>query len=187
MRIAEQLSALPRHYVRCLLADPPWNYESWSQAGWGRAAQHHYECMTLADIADLRIRDVCDSECWLFLWATTPCLPEALHVMKRWGFAYSGTAFVWAKTSKSGNAWHIGLGHTTRKNAELCLLGRRGKPSRNSRSVRELIVSPVREHSRKPDEQYDRIEEFCDGPRLELFARNHRPGWTSLGNEVGKY
>ena len=82
---------------------------------------------------------------------------------------------------------HVGLGLTTRKNAEFCLLGRRGSCRRNSKSVREIILSPVRQHSRKPDEVYDRIEEYCDGPYLELFARQERPGWTAWGNETTKF
>jgi N6-adenosine-specific RNA methylase IME4 len=81
----------------------------------------------------------------------------------------------------------MGNGFTTRKNAELCLLGRRGKPRRNSKGVRELIVSPRRKHSQKPDEQYARIEHFCSGPYLELFARQRRPGWTAWGDELDKF
>ena len=143
--------------------------------------------MTLGDMASMRLREVAAVDSWLFLWTTTSMLPDALWLMNAWGFSYSGTAFAWAKTTRSGDGWHFGLGYTTRKNVELCLLGRRGKPSRKSSGVRELIVSPVREHSRKPDEQYERIEEFCCGPYLELFARSRRPGWTSWGNEVGKF
>lgn len=178
------MDKLPHHKFRAVLADPPWNFRAWSQQGEGRSAQAHYRCMRLGDIAVLPVRRLCDEDCWLFLWATTPMLPQALWLMDEWGFQYSGTAFAWAKLTKAGAPWHFGLGHTTRKNIELCLLGRRGKPHRNSASVRELIVSPVREHSRKPDEQYERIEEFCDGPYVELFARRRRRGWRSWGNQL---
>lgn len=83
---------------------------------------------------------------------------------------------------------HVGLGYTTRKNAEDCLLFRVGKPRRAARDVEEVIIAPLREHSRKPDEAIERIERFCDGPRLELFARQSlRPGWDMWGNEVGKF
>jgi N6-adenosine-specific RNA methylase IME4 len=82
---------------------------------------------------------------------------------------------------------HFGLGHTTRKSTETCFLGRRGRPKRLSRAVREVIIAPVREHSRKPDEQYSRIEAFCEGPRLELFARQRVPGWVPWGNEIDKF
>lgn len=81
----------------------------------------------------------------------------------------------------------MGGGYGTRKNAEICWLGRRGNPKRRSRDVRELIVAPRREHSRKPDEQYGRIERLCAGPYLELFARQQRPGWIALGDEVNKF
>jgi N6-adenosine-specific RNA methylase IME4 len=79
------------------------------------------------------------------------------------------------------------MGFGTRANAELCWLGRRGKPQRLSKGVHQLIVAPVREHSRKPDAMYERIEEFCAGPYLELFARQRRPGWISLGDEVDRF
>ncbi len=81
----------------------------------------------------------------------------------------------------------MALGHTTRKNTELCWLGRRGNPKRLDKGVRELIVAPVREHSRKPDEIYERIERFCAGPYLELFARQRRNGWFSDGNELDRF
>lgn len=169
---------------RCILADPPWNHQNWSQEGDGRSAVQHYSIMSLGDIMDLPVREISDTECWLFLWCISSMIPQAYDVMDAWGFNNSGMAFTWAKLNKSGEGFFMGLGHTTRKNAELCLLGRRGKPPRNSAKVRELIVSPVREHSRKPNEQYERIEEFCDGPRIEIFARSRRKGWSAWGNQA---
>lgn len=83
--------------------------------------------------------------------------------------------------------FHVGLGLTTRKNAEFVLLGRRGNAKRLAKDVRELILSPRREHSRKPDEMYSRVERYCAGPYLELFARQPRPGWDSWGNETTKF
>jgi N6-adenosine-specific RNA methylase IME4 len=79
------------------------------------------------------------------------------------------------------------MGMTTRKGAEICLLGKRGSPRIHAHDVRELIVAPRREHSRKPDEQYARIERLCDGPYLELFARQRRPDWISIGDEIDKF
>ena len=81
----------------------------------------------------------------------------------------------------------IGLGLTTRHNPEICLLARRGRARRIAKDVRELIIAPAREHSRKPDEAYRRIERYAAGPYLELFARQRRPGWTVWGNETGKF
>ena len=85
----------------------------------------------------------------------------------------------------SPNDFFVGLGYWTRANVEQCLLATRGSPKRLAKDVRRLIVSPRQEHSRKPDEIYDRIERLAEGPYLELFARNTRPGWNSWGNEVG--
>ena len=103
-------------------------------------------------------------DAWLFLWVPRPHLPFGLQLIERWGFRYSGKAFAWAKQNPSGVGWHMGTGFTTRKNTEDCLLGRRGRPPINAHDVRELIVSPRRKHSQKPDEQYERIERLVDGP-----------------------
>jgi N6-adenosine-specific RNA methylase IME4 len=81
----------------------------------------------------------------------------------------------------------MGLGHTTRANVELCWLARRGNPHRLDMGVRELIVAPARQHSRKPDETYQRIEQFCAGPYVELFARQQWPGWICVGHENEKF
>jgi N6-adenosine-specific RNA methylase IME4 len=91
------------------------------------------------------------------------------------------------KQNRSGAGWFMGGGYGTRHNIEVCWLGRRGKPKRKSAAVRELIIAPVREHSRKPDEIYRRVEAFSDGPFLEIFARQQWPGWTCVGDELGKF
>jgi hypothetical protein len=84
----------------------------------------------------------------------------------------------------AGTGFPIGCGYWTQGNTESCLLATRSKPQRLSRAVHRLILSPRREHSRKPDEVYDRIETLCPEPYLELFARCRRPGWDDLGHEV---
>jgi N6-adenosine-specific RNA methylase IME4 len=170
-----------------VLADPAWSFAVRSPKGEGRSASQHYACMTLEAIAALPVAEWAASDSWLFLWATTPMLPQALCVMESWGFTYSGNAFAWVKLNPSGVGFHMGCGFTTRKNLELCLLGKRGRPRINSHSVRELIVAPRREHSRKPDEQYARIERLVAGPYLELFARQQWPGWTAVGDEVDRF
>jgi MT-A70 len=113
------------------------------------------------------------------------------------GARYSGRAFVWIKTKRSrgqqlfihaDDDLHMGQGYTTRKNAEDCLIFKAGRPERLARDVREPILAPAREHSRKPDEAIERIERLCAGPRVELFARESvRPNWDLWGNEVGKF
>lgn len=145
------------------------------------------------------VKDLAHADAHLFLWTTGPCLPQAFDVMESWGFRYSGIAFTWVKLKRShdpsqlrilptmAHDLHTGLGFTTRKNAEFCLLGRRGNARRLAKDVREIILSPVREHSRKPDEVYERVQRYCEGPYLELFSRQSRPGWTTWGNEATKF
>jgi N6-adenosine-specific RNA methylase IME4 len=143
--------------------------------------------MMFETIATLPVSKIAASDAWLFLWVPSPHLPVGLQLIERWGFRYSGKAFAWAKQNPSGVGWHMGTGFTTRKNTEDCLLGRRGKPPIKARDVRELIVAPRREHSQKPDEQYERIERLVAGPYVELFARTQRPGWFSWGDQVDKF
>ena len=192
---------LPTKHFKAILADPPWHFRTYTDGFISnRDPRRHYAVMDLPAIKKLPIQDfVNPTGCHLFLWTTGPCIPQALDVIKAWGFRYSGIAFVWVKLKKSHNKnqlrilptadsdLHVGLGFTTRKNAEFILLGRCGNARRNARDVREIILAPRREHSRKPDETHTRIERYCDGPYLELFGRQERIGWTVRGNEVGKF
>jgi len=186
------MMSLPAGPFNVIVADPPWRFESWSDKGKAKAADNHYETMGLDDIKRLPVADVAASDCLLLMWAVNPMLPQALDVMSAWGFRYKTLGFCWAKASKNSNPswapkWHMGLGYWTRANVEVCLLGTRGKPKRCSQGVRQLIVSPVREHSRKPDEFYERTMRLADGPYLEMFARQERKGWSTWGNETQKY
>jgi N6-adenosine-specific RNA methylase IME4 len=171
-------------YYGVLLADPPWQFATYSHKGKGRSAEAHYDCMTLDSIKALPVSEWAAPDCALFLWVTDPSLPQALEVIEAWGFAYKTVAFTWVKTTKDGTGFPIGCGYWTRANPEQCLLATRGNPQRLSRSVRQLILSPRREHSRKPDEVYQRIEALVPGPYLELFARAQRAGWDACGHEV---
>ena len=102
-----------------------------------------------------------------------------------WGFEYKTVAFTWAKTNKKSPGFFKGLGYWTRANPEMCLLATKGKPKRLSKSVRQLIISKLQQHSKKPDEIRNRIVELCgDIPRIELFARQKTQGWDVWGNEV---
>jgi N6-adenosine-specific RNA methylase IME4 len=175
------------HSYQCILADPPYHFDTYSSKGQGRSPSQHYSTMTVPEIAALPVGDLAASDAWLFLWVSFPHLPYGLQLIEAWGFKYSGSAFCWVKPNQTKPGWFMGLGHTTRKNAEVCLLGRRGSPHRNAKNVRELIVAPRRQHSRKPDEAYDRIERFCSGPYVELWARQNRPGWAAWGDEVGLF
>jgi len=164
-----------------------------------RDAEKHYPVLGVDDIKGLPVREVAAKDAHLLLWATGPCLQQAFEVIEAWGFRYSAVAFTWVKLKRSidiqqsrllafnDRDLHVGLGLTTRKNAEFCLLARRGNAKRLSKSIREIILAPVREHSRKPEEFYQRAVQYAEGPYLEMFARARRPGWDVWGNEVDKF
>ena len=146
---------------------------------------NHYPVMTVEEICELPVQKFAADDCVLFMWATFPQLEEAFEVIKAWGFKYSTVAFVWVKKNKKSDSWFMGMGWWTRNNAEVCLVATRGHPKRISRKVHQLIISPVEEHSKKPDITRDKIIELMgDLPRVELFARQAPPGWDVWGNEV---
>lgn len=188
---------------RLIAADPATDF-----AAGKKGRPWHYPRMTDHEIASLPVSTVAAADAWLMLWVTSPKLYRPRRSKKNlspqeiaeaWGFRYSGRAFVWIKTHRSmarggeplffhRHSLHKGLGFTTRKNAEDVLLFRRGRPPRMSRNVDEIIISPRREHSRKPDEFYRRAIEFAgEVPRLEMFARESRFGFVPWGNEVSKF
>lgn len=194
--MSETFEGLPRNHFRAVLADPAWLFASNSKASPGRNAMRHYDCMSLDEIAAMPVKDLVADDAALFLWITGPFLAIGAHlpIMEAWGFKPSGMGFVWVKLNKKASSlfWvkrdlATGGGFTTRKNAEFCLIGKRGRSVRESAAVHEVIVSPKRQHSRKPEEIRDRIEKYTSGPYLELFARSSRPGWSSWGNESQKF
>lgn len=165
-----------------IYADPPWSYRSGKVKG---AAQNHYPTMSDEQLYQLPVSTLADENSVLFLWCTFPKLPEALQLIKAWGFTFKTVAFVWVKQNRSGNGFFMGLGWWTRSNAEICLLAVKGKPKRKSADVRQLIITPVEQHSRKPELVRECIVELMgDLPRIELFARQTVPGWDVWGNEV---
>ena len=183
-------SPRPKHY-KVIYADPPWTFSTYSRKGKGRSPEAYYDCMTLADIKALPVPEWAADDCVLLLWATDPLLDKAFDVIRAWGFIYKTVGFYWAKLNKSApqlvydqRSFFTGLGFWTRANPEPCLLATRGSPHRRSTNVRKLIVSPRREHSRKPEEVCERIEALCEGPYLEMFARFSRPGWDRWGIEA---
>jgi N6-adenosine-specific RNA methylase IME4 len=178
---------LPNIKAGAIMADPALAFTAYSSKGEGRSPQRHYRCSPFDDLCSLPVGDCAAPNAFLFLWVPLRSVFLVDPLMRAWGFKFSGSAFVWAKQNKKSPGWFMGNGFGTRHNAEVAWLGRRGTPQRKSMGVRELIVAPVREHSRKPDEVYQRIEALCDGPYLELFARQQWPGWTCIGNEVGKF
>lgn len=171
-----------------ILADPPWAFENWSEAGEAKNANQHYDTMTADDIIALPVGDLASRNCALFLWCVDPLLDRGFDALRAWGFRYATVAFTWAKRSSTGNAWHMGTGYYTRGNPETCLLGIMGNMKRFDAGVRQLLTDPIREHSRKPDRVHTDIERlFGDRTRCELFARHRRPGWNAWGNETNKF
>lgn len=188
-----------------IMADPPWKFRGWvanANPESSRSADRHYDTMTLDEILAMPVKSIAARDAHLMLWITMPFLAAGIHVplMRAWGFKPSSSAFVWMKTKRKTARqyqWvtlaelpqflHFGQGHTTRKNVEICLLGRRGNAKRLAKDVAEPIIAPVREHSRKPDEAYERARRYAGGPYLELFSREERDGWTTWGNESGKF
>jgi N6-adenosine-specific RNA methylase IME4 len=141
--------------------------------------------MSIEDIAKLSIKSIAADDCVLFMWVTMPKLNECFEVIKQWGFEYKTCAFTWIKQNKKSDTLFWGMGRWTRANAELCLIATKGKPKRKNANVHSVIMSKIREHSRKPDETRQRIIDLCgDIPRIELFARQHAEGWDCWGNEV---
>jgi N6-adenosine-specific RNA methylase IME4 len=178
---------LPQGQAKVLYSDPPWAFKSYSKKNLSKSPEGQYACMDLAEIKALPVQDLVDkSGCWCVMWATFPMLPQALQTMEAWGFKYvAGGA--WGKQSKTGRKIAFGTGYIYRSAAELWLLGRVGNPKSRSRSIRNLILAPVREHSRKPDQMREMIEAQFDGPYVELFARQQVPGWSSFGNQLEKF
>jgi len=169
---------------KIIYADPAWKYDDEGCQG---TATNHYKTMKNEDICKLPIKDLADEDCILFIWGTYPKLPEVLEVIKSWGFTYKSIAFQWIKQNKSGNGYFYGLGRWTRGNSEPCFLAVKGKPKRISKSVFQLIFSPLTIHSRKPAIVRQKIVELVgDLPRIELFAREKYEGWDVWGNEAPK-
>lgn len=168
-----------------IYADPPWSYKDKALAG-NRGAVCKYPVMSIEDLCNLPIGGgLAHRDCVLFMWVTMPKLNECFDVIKAWGFEYKTVAFTWVKRNKKANSYFWGMGRWTRANAELCLIATKGNPKRISAAVHSVIDTPVREHSRKPDEVRQRIITLMgDLPRIELFAREKMEGWDVWGNEI---
>lgn len=170
------------------LADPPWRFTNRT----GKVApEHHrlgrYATMSLDEIKALNVGDVSAPDAHLYLWVPNALLPEGIDVMRAWGFRYVSNV-VWAKRRKDGGPDGRGVGFYFRNVTELLLFGVKGhlRTLQPGRTQVNMIETRKREHSRKPDEQYDLIESCSPGPYLELFARYPRPGWTAWGNEAAE-
>ena len=187
LRINDDLAPLPTTDggFPTVMADPPWRFTNRT----GKVAPEHrrldrYSTLGLEEIKSLPVADVAAKNAHLYLWVPNALLPEGLAVMEAWGFRYVSNV-VWAKRRKDGGPDGRGVGFYFRNVTELLLFGVRGsmRTLAPARSQVNMIETRKREHSRKPDEQYDLIEACSPGPWLELFARHPRDGWTLWGDE----
>lgn len=175
--------------------DPQWKFLTRSAEGDGRSANVHYRTEEVDKIKALPVGELADENALLYMWMVDWCPQDALDLISHYGFKHITTAFTWVKTNGEGergdpldpfdnSTWHMGQGYWTRANPEVCWLASRGAPPRLYADVRQLIVAPLMEHSRKPDEWLDRVERLGDGDYLELQARRPRKGWISWGDEL---
>lgn len=172
----------PKKKYKIIYADPAWKYED---KGCNGNAEEHYNTMDLKEICNLPVKEIADKDCILFIWGTYPMLPEVLKVIESWGFKYRSIAFQWIKKNKQNGKYFYGLGRWTRGNTEPCFIAVKGKPKRINNSVSQLIISPIKEHSKKPYEVRNKIVKLCgDLPRIELFARDKVEGWDCWGDEI---
>jgi len=179
--------SFPEKKYRVIYADPPWNGLGWNNGSGQKCPANHYTVQGIDWIKGLPVEGISLEDCMLFLWVTFPNLQEGIDVIHSWGFRYSTCAFTWVKRNKVSDSYFMGCGNYTRANAELCLLGTRGKCQGlvQSKSVRQVCDARIERHSKKPDEIRDRIVELVgDVPRIELFARQQPKGWDAWGNEV---
>lgn len=186
----ELLSVTNGHRFHTVLADPPWQFANRT----GKMAPEHrrltrYATMDLATIMNLPVPEIVAEPAHLYLWVPNALLPEGLEVLKSWGFEYKSN-IVWHKVRKDGGSDGRGVGFYFRNVTEIVLFGVRGKKARTLAPARRqvnLIASKKREHSRKPDELYELIEDCSRGPFIELFARRTRKSWIAWGNEADGY
>lgn len=184
---ADFLTSIGKKKFATVLADPPWQFVNRT----GKIAPEHrrlnrYGTMNLAEICALPVEQVLAPTAHLYLWVPNALLPDGLEVMKAWGFQYKSN-IVWHKLRKDGGSDGRGVGFYFRNVTEIILFGVRGTNARTlqpGRTQVNYIGTRKREHSRKPDEQYELIESCSPSPRLEMFSRGTRKGWTVWGNQA---
>lgn len=188
------MEELPKNHFGAILADPPWAFQTYSGSAIATTGEQPYKTLSTDDLCAMPVRNLAAPDSVLFLWVVWPMLEHGLQSIAAWGFQYKTCAFAWMKADGTQlnmfpdhYSVRAGMGYWTMANSEVCLLATRGKPRRLNCDVRQGLIEPRREHSRKPEAIYRRIERLVAGPYLELFARQERPGWTVWGNETNKF
>lgn len=185
--MSEPFAGLRSNYYGLILADPPWKFVTHSEKNQTKSVARHYDLMTLDDLRNLPVAQLAARDCALVMWMTQAMIEDGHALMRTWGFTPK-TLGAWAKQSKTGEKWAFGTGYIYRSAAEFYAVGSRGNPKVAVRDVRNLIVAPVREHSRKPDEMHANLERmFPNVPKIELFCRERRLGWDCWGNDIDKF
>lgn len=170
-----------------IYCDPPWDYKGQKQHN-GKGgedtggATKHYGTLKLKDLKKLNISTICEDDCLLYMWVTSPHLDQGIELIRAWGFDYATIGFVWDKE-------RVNPGFYTMSQCEVCLIGKRTKGKipqpRGARNIRQLVQKKRTKHSEKPPEVRSRIiEMFPSQKKIELFARNRVDGWDFWGNEV---
>jgi len=168
-----------------IYADPPWDYAGQTQHNSvkdNKSAIDHYNTMTLSQLKELKVKDVCEKDCLLFLWTSSPHLPQAIDLIESWGFKYMTIAFIWDKQK-------VNPGYYTMSQCEICLVGKRGKipTPRGTRNERQFLSEMRTIHSKKPDEIRNRIHRmFPTQKKLEMFARETSEHFDVFGNQVAQ-
>jgi len=176
-------------------SDPQWKFLTRSALGEGRSANIHYKTEEVDKIKNLPVGELLADDGAFYMWMLDWCPQDALDLLAHYGLQHITTAFTYVKTNGpdvtniwDDSSWHLGMGYWTRANPEQCWLATKAdskkKPKRLYADVRQLIIAPVMEHSRKPDAWLERIERLTEGDYLELQARRTRPGWVSWGDEL---
>lgn len=183
---------VPRGGFRKIYADPPWGWRTWNALDKipHRGAEAPYQPMRKQDLEALPVSSLAANHCLLAMWTVSSHLDQAIDLMRAWHFTFRSIGFIWVKVDKAGKP-RMSLGRWTRQEAEICILGARGRPPRRPKpigtGVRQVIMAQRREHSRKPDQVRAGLDRLVEGPGLELFSRESAPGWAAWGNEVGKF
>jgi N6-adenosine-specific RNA methylase IME4 len=185
MNTSDCFTGIPLGYFGAGIVDPGWYFGTYSAKGRGKCADQKYRCDSLADIKAMPVGELFKPDAAIALWFTQYAGHWAPDVLDAWGFTPK-TEGAWPKQTSTGQKWFFGQGKILRSAVEFYMIGTRGNPPVRSHSVRNLIVAPVRGHSRKPDQLHHDMMALYDGPYLELFARTCTKGWTCWGDQLGQ-